>query len=146
MLRKLNITLWSGLVVDAGDNTDVETPGDIAALLAALNDRNLKPDHLNRLHNAAFILTLGAVTGSPSFTLDSMSVSLDGGSNYRIVQRYAQTFTLAGIYQIPLTEPVLFGGANDAMLMRLDATVTQLSGSHKFAASSLALQGNLWTP
>lgn len=145
MLRKLHLTLWEDILIDAGDDTDVEASVNLKTLMNA-QPGNLTPDYLNRLHNAALVLTLGTETGLGSFTLDSFDVSRNGGTNWRIVQRYAQVFDTAGVYQIPLTEPILFGGSADALLGRLSVTVTQLSGSHKFASSKLELMGNLWMP
>lgn len=140
MLRKLNFTLWSGLVIDAGDSDDIETEAALATLLAA-HVPAYGIDDLAKLRDAFFELTLGAATGSPVFTLDGFSVSVDG-TNYRQVQRYSEVFSAAGIYEIPISEPV----GDDAAKMRWDVTPTLLDGSNYFAASSLKLKGNLWLP
>lgn len=138
MLRALNLTLWSGLVVDAGDGDDLETEADLAELLAA-HVPAYGIDDLAKLRDAFFELTLGAATGSPVFALDAAAVSVDG-SNFRQFQRLSETYSAAGIYQIPITEPI----GDDAALMRLDVTPALLDGSNYFAASSLKLVGNLW--
>lgn len=140
MLRKLNLTLLPAVDIDAGDATDIEAPAVLATLLEAQNIP-YSIDDLAKLRDAFFELTLGTETGSGSFTLDSFSGSVDG-TNYRIIQRYSEVFTAAGIYQIPITEPL----GDDLAKIRWDVTVTQLSGSHKFASSSLKLKGNLWLP
>lgn len=140
MLRKLNLTLWDSELIDAGDATDVEQPCVLATLLEEQNIQ-YSIDDLAKLRDAFFELILGTETGSGSFTLDSFSGSVDG-TNYRIIQRYSETFTAEGIYQIPVTEPM----GDDLAKLRLDVTVTQLSGSHKFAGCSLKLKGNLWLP
>jgi len=138
-LRKLALTLWSGITIDAGDSTDVEKLVNMTTILSA---EGLDADVLMRLRDAHFLLTLGTETGSADFTLDSFSVSRDGGINERIVQYYAKQFIDAGEYQIPIEEPLGFG----INTLRLNVTVGTLDASNKFASSKLELHGNLWIP
>lgn len=137
MLRKLNLTLWSAVDIDAGDADDIEQPVTLAALLAA-HAPAYGIDDLAKLRDAFFELTLGEATGSPVLALDGFSVSVDG-TNYRQVQRFSETYSAAGIYEVPIAEPI----GDDASKLRLDVTPSLLDGSNYFAASSLKLKGNL---
>ena len=69
-----------------------------------------------------------SVTGSPSFTIDSIQGSIDG-TNYVTIQSFAPiSVTGAGeLAGVEITPPL----SADFQKLKLLATVSQLSGSHK---------------
>lgn len=144
----LKLTLWTGVVIDAGDDTDVEQAVALAALLAAHTDPKGNPAALSTkdlvyLRDAFLLLTLGTESGAASFTLDSYSLSTDG-TNWRLYENLSVLCDSAGRKTpIDLARP----WHQDVTHFRLDATVTQLNDpNHKFASSSLELHGSLWIP
>jgi len=138
MLKKLDLTLWSGVLIDAADSTDIEQAVALKTLLDA-HSPAYSIDDLMKLQDALFLLTLGTETGSADLTVDSFSASADG-TNFGVVETWTgKQYTAGGIYRIPISEKIGFGMTH----LRLDVTAAQISGSHKFAASSLKLQGNI---
>ena len=77
----------------------------------------------------------GSVTGSPSFTIDSLTGSIDG-TNYRSVQSFAPiSITAAGEKDGPeITAPL-----HRYTLLKLLATVSSLDGSNKLPLTAQLL-------
>ena len=141
MLKKLALTLWSSVAVNAGDATDIEQPVALAALLDA-HSPAYSIDDLMKLQDAQFILTLGTETGSADLTVDSFSISRDG-TNYAVVEEFNSgsglQYTTAGEKRLAITKALGFGPTH----IRLDVTASNIDGSNKFASCKLELQGNI---
>lgn len=112
----------AGVIVDAGDATDIEEAIPVAT------------DEARRLSTATkarLMLKFGTETGSASLTVASIDESMDAGTTWRTVDYVSLLVTAAGEYLLPF-DPNFSPNANR---VRVKVSVTQISGSHKFAAS-----------
>jgi|GEM_PF-4747893 len=112
----------AGVAVDTGDATDIEEAITVT------------PEEARRLSTAVkarLVLKFGTETGSASLTVASVDESIDGGTTWRVVDYVSLLVTAAGEYVIPF-DPAFSPNANR---VRTKVSVTQISGSHLFAAS-----------
>lgn len=122
---KRTITLLNAVTVDAEADAEAAytlTSGDIHALNTCMASGG-----------RVFLRILcGTATGSPSFTIDSLSGSIDG-TNYRNVQSFAPiSITAAGEKDGPeITAPL-----HRYTLLKLLVTVSALDGSNKLPVTA----------
>lgn len=117
----------------AGVGVEVDAEGDVEAPVTLTADQKAQLAWAAARGRVVLRVLASAKSGSPSFTLDSLSISKDG-TNYAV----AQYFNPISVTADGEKEPVeIVAALLQAAKLRLDSTVVQLSGSHKI---TLAVQ------